>query len=765
MIHYPGGALPPYPAYLPHDHIMKKTSFFTFGLFLFILSAGAQQNKIGLTLSGGGAKGLAHIGILKAIDSAGLKIDLVTGTSMGSIVGGLYAAGYSADSIEHLARTLDWKLLLTNNVSMRAYTMEEKSEYGKYAVELAASKGKVSLPTGFLESQELWLKLQELFFPVSHIKDFNKLPRPFRCIGTDLATGNAVVLKDGDIVSAIRASMAIPGVFSAVDRDGKRLVDGGVVRNFPVKDAVEMGASYTIGVSVSTPLKNVKELDNAFKILTQVIFLNEEKDRQQESKLCNLLIDVPMGDFTSGSFGQANAIIDLGIDEGRKYYPYFKKLADSLNHVVSDSGRAVSSKLIEKKRINKITISGLKQGFRESFNEQLYLPVPGEYSAEEITSALRNAFAYRMYKNITYTLKPDSAGGYIMDCHAVPEPAATVKAAINYNTFMGFSVIGNFTLRNFLTPSSRTLVTLNVGDNFRGLAEHLQLFGYRNPWSNRTRFYIEHQEFPFYRDFKQEGNYKNKYYLLDNQFLNTSRRRWSGGLGARWEKVDVNPTIQTGNYYEGQSRFFTLYTVMNYNTFERPFFSAKGTKIDFLAGYVLGLNPNLNLYLDGNYLGNLDDLGINYGNYLRVTLQAKRVAPISKRWAGILDLNSGINFGPNQSMLNHFVMGGVTNVSRNQIVFPGLREGKLLTESAVATQVGLRWNVISDAYVTLNGSLLYYDFIKKSGSNTTPSLISGTGLTFGYNLPIGPFEYTVMYGGKGVGWSTYLNFGFPFKAQ
>lgn len=732
---------------------------------LTTLSGICQQNKIGLTLSGGGAKGLAHIGILKAIDSAGLKIDLVTGTSMGSIVGGLYAAGYSGESIEKLARDIDWKVLLSNNVSMRAYTMEEKSEYGKYAVELAASRNKISLPTGFLESQELWLKLQELFFPVAHIKDFNKLPRPFRCIGTDLATGNAVVLKDGDIVSAIRASMAIPGVFSAVDRNGTRLVDGGVVRNFPVKDAVELGATYTIGVSVSTPLKNVKELDNAFKILTQVIFLNEEKDRQQESKLCNLLIDVPMGDFTSASFNQANAIIDLGIEEGRKYYPYFKKLADSLEKSLPGSANGAPLHLTEKKRINKVTVSGLKQSFRESFFEQLYLPVPGEYSAEEITGALRNAFAYRMYKNITYTLRPDTAGGYIMQCSSMPEPAATVKAAIHYNTFMGFSIIGNLTLRNFLTPASRSMVSVNAGDNFRMLAEHLQLFGYRNPWSNRTRFYVEHQEFPFYQNFKQEGNYKIKYYLLDNQFLNTSRRKWSGGLGARWELADVNPTIEIGNYFEGKSRFFTLYTVMNYNTFERPFFPAKGTKIDFLAGYVLGLNPDLDVYLDGNFLGNLDDLGVNYSNYFRVTLHARRVAPISKKWAGLLDFNSGINFGPDQSMLNNFVVGGVTNVVRNQIVFPGLREGKLLTESAIAAQAGLRWNVISDAYITLNGNLLYYDFIKKSMSSSSPSWISGAGLTLGYNLPIGPVEYTIMYGGKGVGWSSYLNFGFPFKSQ
>jgi NTE family protein len=734
-------------------------------LFPVITLLAQTRQKIGLTLSGGGAKGLAHIGILKAIDSAGLKVDLVTGTSMGSIVGGLYAAGYPADSILKMAREIDWKVLLSNSVSMLAYTMEEKSEYGKYAVELAASKGKVGLPTGFLESQELWLKLQELFYPVSHIKDFDKLPRPFRCIGTDLATGNAVVLKDGDIVTAIRASMAIPGVFSAVDRNGKRLVDGGVVRNFPVIDAIAMGADYTIGVSVSTPLKNVEELDNAFKILTQVVFLNENKDRIEESKLTNLLIDVPMGEFTSASFNRSNEIIDLGLETGRLFYPHFKRLADSLNHHVSKTTEPAAINFNDKLLINNITVNGLRPGMMESFSEQLNLPTPGLYSAAEITQAMRNAFAYRMYKNITYTLQADNAGGYTMQCKSIPEPVTTLKAGINYNTFTGFSVIGNFTLRNFLTPSSRTMASVNVGDNFRGLVEHLQLFGYRNPWSNRTQFYTEHQDFPFYQDFKKQGDYKIKYYKLDNQFLNSSRRRWSGGLGASWEYVDLNPTIQAGNYFEGKSRFFTLYAIMNYNSFERPFYPAKGAKVDVQAGYVLGVNPDLDIYEDGLLLGNLDDLGISYGNYFRLTADAKKVTPISKKLANILEVRTGMNFGPNQSLLNNFVTGGMNNVTRNQLVFTGLREGKILTESAVAGQLGFRWNVITDGYLTFNGNAMYYDFIKKDFLQTTPTLIGGLGVTLAYYLPIGPFEYTIMYGTNGAGWSTYLNFGFPFKSQ
>ena len=721
--------------------------------------------KIGLTLSGGGAKGLAHIGILKAIDSAGLKVDLVTGTSMGSIVGGLYAAGYSGDSIEKIARNIDWKVLLSNNVSMRAYTMEEKSEYGKYAVELASKNGKVSLPTGFLESQELWLKLQELFYPVSYIKDFNKLPRPFRCIGTDLANGQAVVLKDGDLVGAIRASMAIPGVFSAVDKDGKRLVDGGVVRNFPVRDAIEMGATYTIGVSVSTPIKNVNELDNAFKILTQVIFLNEDKARREESKLCNLLIDVPMGDFTSASFNSGNEIIDLGIETGRNYYPFFKKLADSLNHSTTSDTLSVSDNLKEKLYLESITIEGLKPSIKESFLDQLDLPLPDTYTAAEVTTALRKAFAYRMYKNITYTLSPGKDSGYIIAAKATPEADKMIKAAVNYNTFMGFSVIGNLTLRNFFSRSSRSLLSLNIGDNFRGLAEHLQLFGYKRAWSIRTRFYSEFQEYPYFNDFKQQGNYKTKYFKIDNQFLRSAKRKWSAGIGARYETVNIKSTIDVGNYFEGNSHFFNVYGIMHWNTFEKPYFPAKGTKIEINAGYVFGLNPNLDYFQDGNFLGNIKDLGFNYDNYSRISLLAKRVAPISKKWVGLLDVQSGINFGPNPSYLNNFTVGGMNDVVRNQVTFAGLREGRLITESVISAKAGLRWNVIADAYLTLNCNTMYYDFIEKSHMNTTPSWITGAGITLGYNLPIGPFEYTVMYAGKGAGWSTYLNFGFPFKAQ
>src|SRR5450631_2296011 len=238
--------------------------------FFFFLSAqlmaqtrpGSLRPKIGLTLSGGGAKGLAHIGILKAIDSAGLKIDYITGTSMGSIIGALYAIGYSADSIEKIARGIDWDLLLSNQSSMRSIIMEEKDEYGKYDIELPWVNHWFRFSTGVIEGQELWLKFAELFRPVYKIKDFGRFSIPFKCLAADISTGEAVALDSGEIVTALRASMAIPSIFTAVGYDGKKLVDGGVVRNFPVKDVRQMGADLVIGSNASGPLLSSAQVTN-----------------------------------------------------------------------------------------------------------------------------------------------------------------------------------------------------------------------------------------------------------------------------------------------------------------------------------------------------------------------------------------------------------------------------------------------------------------------------------------------------------------------
>ena len=293
----------------------------------------AARPKIGVTLSGGGAKGLAHIGILKAIDSAGLKVDYVTGTSIGAVIGSLYAIGYSGDTLEKIARTIDWDALLSNQSGLRNLFMEEKDEYSKYDIELPWVNNKFKISTGFLEAEELWLKLSELYFPVTDIKDFSKFNIPFRAIATDVANGQAVVLQSGEIISAIRSSMAIPSVFTAVHHEDKLLVDGGISRNFPVRDVKEMGADYVIGSIVSNGLLPPDKVKNVIQLLMQIAFFREAEDTKNEVPLCDIYIPFDLSKYNMGSFGDAEEILEKGIEEGKRLYPRFKQLADSLNTI------------------------------------------------------------------------------------------------------------------------------------------------------------------------------------------------------------------------------------------------------------------------------------------------------------------------------------------------------------------------------------------------------------------------------------------------
>lgn len=735
-----------------------------FPLLMFAQNTKPGKAGIGLALSGGGAKGLAHIGILKAIDSAELNINYLTGTSMGSIVGGLYAAGYSGDSIEAIARKLNWEVLLSNSIPMSSYIMEEKSEYGKYAIELPVSKTKISLPSGFLESQELWLILEKYFFPVASVNHFDSLSIPYRCIGTNLATGDAMAFEKGSLVRSIRASMAIPGAFSAVDIDNKRYVDGGVTRNFPVKDLTTMGAGYTIGVSVSTPLENVEELDDAMKVLMQVVFLTENKDLIEESKLADLLVKIPMGSFSSADFDKSDAIIDLGIEEGKKFYPYFKKLADSLK-ALDPNYSFTKNRLPERSsyRISKIDVVGLNKKTREAFLEQVNIDTARPISAEKLEKETRQAFAYRMYKSIVYEVKDDGTGGSELLYRMKPESDVMLKAGISQNSFTGFGVHLNLTGRNILTPFSRSMISANLGENFRALAEHLQMFGYEKPWSNRFQIYTEFQEQPTYTDFRSTGLYKMRYLTIDDRFQLSAKRRSAGGIGGQWESIGVNPRVESGTYYSGNNHFFQTYAFWNYNTLSKPQYPRKGSLIELKAGYVFNIRPDFNVYEDGLLIGEVNRASASYGNYPRATLNFSSTTPISKRWAWVNRAQSGVNFGKNSSLLNGFIAGGMNNTTRNQILFAGLKEGQVYSESMASAHTGFRFNPFGKLYTTLVGSALAYDFVSKTVEATKTTWILGSGLTLAYDLPIGPVEFTIMVNNQSSGIGTYFNFGFPFR--
>jgi NTE family protein len=728
-----------------------------------ILSAQDKRPTIGVTLSGGGAKGLAHIGILKAIDSAGIKVDYITGTSMGSIIGGLYAAGYSADQLEKIARKSDWNEVLSNQSSLRAIVMEEKQEYSKYAVELPWVNNGFRLPSGVVEGEELWLKFSELFFPVYNIKDFSKLSIPFKCISADIETGEAVVSDSGEIVTAVRSSMAIPSLFTAIEHNGKRLVDGGVVRNFPVRDVKEMGADYVIGSRVSTGLLPKERVNNALQILMQIVFFKEAATSAEDIKLCDIYIHMPLLNYTAASFGKSHELLEYGMQQGRKLYPQFKALADSLNKKYGNQDiRKDRLPKVDSIYISQVEVNGLKETTKDFFVHMMGFETGKYYTSVKLGRMVRRVFGTRYYNRIVYALQPlpDSTVKLLFD--VVENPATFAKLGIHYNNFTGISLIGNLTSRNLFLPHSRSMISLNVGENLRARAEHLQYLGRGKKIALTLGLQYDKIDFDTYNNFRRDGEYATQFFKSDGKFQYSANRKFTVGVGTRYEWVNYKPAIRSTFEIQGKNEYVTTYGFVGINTLNKAVYPDKGVKIDGEIGRVLNQSPKVLFFNDGVPVMNPDSTGVSDHNYNRAIVNAEVYTPVTPKVNFNVMFQGGINFNYNRSILNEFIIGGLTKTIRNQVLFAGLEENSLTSSGVAALQLGLRSEMFNNLFIMGKANGLVNDFIDFDNTLKKPKYFTGYSLGFGYNFALGPLEISAMYSDQTKRVRSYINLGIPF---
>ena len=278
----------------------------------------AGRPKIGLVLSGGGARGAAHIGVLEVLEEMHVPIDCITGTSMGSIVGALYASGMNTAEIRKTLISIDWEDAFNDNIPREDRSFRRKRDDDLYLIKRKpgiGDDGKIKLPTGFLQGQKIDLIFKELILPVSGIRNFDELSIPFRAVATDITTGEAVVLSSGDLAKSMRASMSVPSIFSPVEIDGRLLVDGGVSNNLPVNVARDMGADIIIAVDISTPLKKRGELVSALSITAQLSgILTRRNTEEQIASLTDkdILIVPDLKGISSADFDESGDAIPKG---------------------------------------------------------------------------------------------------------------------------------------------------------------------------------------------------------------------------------------------------------------------------------------------------------------------------------------------------------------------------------------------------------------------------------------------------------------------
>ncbi len=745
--------------------ILQKLLIIYLGLFLTgTCLFGQGRPKIGVTLSGGGAKGLAHIGILQAIDSAGLHVDYVTGTSMGSIIGGLYAVGYSADSINKIAHDLNWEVILSNKPVLQNVSIDEKEEFGMYALEVPLEKWKPKISTGIIEGEELWLTLAKYFMPMHTETDFSKFKKGFRCIATDVENGDAIVLKEGDIVNSVRASMAIPSVFTAVEIDGRTLVDGGLIRNFPVSDAINMGADLIIGVNVGQPLSKAEELNSPLAVLYQISFYRDAKDFEKEKKLCDIFIEPDILDYNAASFDMTDSIMERGYRKGLEFYPVFKALADSLNKLYPEpEEKELSYTLTDSVKVGNISWVGVSPSTQGSFNSRLDLIPNTTYLIDDINSSIRNVFGTRNYDNIQYDLTPTD-GSSNLKLNVNEKSGVYLKAALHYNTYSNAAIITSLTLKNKLLDRSRLLAKAALGQNPRIKLEYRKYFAKKDQFSITLNGYFDAYELPLYFTPDLPSNYRFMplgAYISIDRFFRTSYL--SAGTGIIRNRI--KPKVFDIVSIEGTSHVNEFHLRYYLNTTDKHFFATRGWEVEAQALHYFDQRPDYVITLFGEPLLNSDDIIFAFTNYQSLHVKSYHFVPISRSSTLLTAHHLGINLNYSQSFLNQFSIGGITDFVFNQVPFAGLPHARYLTNSFGTLMVGWQYQLLTSVYTTLRANAALYDFDNintVSSLNAKNNFISGYSATIGVSSPIGPVEFSLQYSDQISKFSGYVNLGFHF---
>ena len=724
-----------------------------------------ERPKVGLVLSGGGAKGIAHIGILKAIDSAGLKIDYVTGTSMGSIIGGLYSVGYSGNEIEKVTKQLNWDELLSGKPIYKFVGIDEKDEFGQYSVEVGIKDKKVQTATGLIDSQELWLILNRIFLPVYNIKDFSKFSIPFKCVTTDLSNGKAIVISNGDIVKAVRASMAIPSVFTAVDSDKTKLVDGGIVRNFPVKDVKEMGADIVIGVNLFTGLPNIEKLNNVLDVFYQITQYRDADDLVEEKKLCNLVIEPPLEKYSAGSFDATDSIMDIGKVVGKYYYPYFKKLADSLNakYPIKYDPYSRLPKL-DKIVIDDIAFEGIEKTSKSLLLQKLGIKPEKAYTAKQINDGFRMAFASRYYDNIYYRLEPTSEGHAKLICIIKEKPSTQVKAGLSFHSFTGPAVLLNLTMRDLLWNKSRTMAKFAIGENFRILLEHKQIFGPKA--NNFFNLSWERQNLPLHRyDGDQKlFEYRVGYTQFDLNYARALSNDWVISSGLTYNRNNFSPEVNAGVSYRGYVTNYFGYLATESITTNRVNFPTSGHLFYAQGGIVFGRKAQIDQTLTDGSSQDVSAVLNNVPNFYKLMINYTKYNPLNKKLVLFYTLQSSFAIKSQGFIVDNFYLGGIQQLFRQQVAFAGINEQQINSTSLATGQLGIQYNFAGSLFLMGRANTGVYNFSTetKFWDSDTVDSINGFSLGLGYNIGFLPMELNAMYSPEIGKVYTHVKIGFVF---
>jgi NTE family protein len=391
-------------------------------------SAEEKRPRIGLVLSGGGARGAAHIGVIKVLEQMHIPVDFIVGTSMGSIVGGLYASGMTISEIEKVLTHVDWTQALLDDISREDRSFRRKTDDDNYLVKSKPGLSddfEIKLPSGLMQGQNIDLLLKDLVLPVSRVNDFDDLRIPYRAVATDIVTGKPVILGSGDLAMAMRASMSIPAVFATIEIDGKLLVDGGVSNNLPIDVVRGMGADIVIAVDISTPLLQREQLSSTLDITGQLtgILTRRNTEEQIATLTANDVFIVPdLGDITTASFDRAGEAIPIGAKAAEQKKQVLSKLSVSKT-AYSDYQASQKVNLSKRKPLPPV-IDFIRLDNRSTLSDEVFLArievkKGSVLDVAKLEENIRKIYGLELFENVSYDIiNENGKTGLVIDIKA-----------------------------------------------------------------------------------------------------------------------------------------------------------------------------------------------------------------------------------------------------------------------------------------------------------------------------------------------------------
>lgn len=730
-------------------------NIFSIAAFIFFGTLGMSQSvnsngpaKIGLVLSGGGAKGMAHIGALKVIEEAGVNIDYIGGTSMGAIVGALYASGYSAKELDSIFRVTDFSKLIQDDVPRGAKTFYEKEDSERYALGLPFTNFNVSFPQAISGGQNIYNELVRLLFHVKDVQDFKRLPIPFLCVATNMETGEEVLLDGGYLPEAIMASGTFPSLFEPTEIDGAILIDGGVVNNYPIDEIRDLGADIIIGVDVQHGLATRESLSSATEILLQINNYRTVNDMKEKAGNTEIYIRPEIDDFSVIDFDRGTEIVKSGETAAMAKIAALQQVAQKQEALPKPLGRVVPQDSIT---INRLIIEGNDRYTRGYIKGKLRFNLAEKISFDKLKRGINNLSATGNFKTIRYELRSNGLGTDLILKLKEDPTKMYLKMSAHYDDLYKSAALINLTKKNFLLKDDVASFDFILGDHLRYNMQYYLDKGFYWSFGVNSKFtdFDEEIDFELIRtnfNVPDDPNIReinldvtdltNQIYLqtvlreefaftlgLEHKLLRYSTRTLNELLEESENAFVPTPSERT--FFEN-SNYFSAYGKITLDTYDDKYFPTKGLFFD----------SDFHLYLfSSDFNGNFKEFSIG---------QAKlgTVLPLSHNLSLQLESEGGFKLGTSGVTSFDFVLGGFGNDFVNNFTpFFGYDFLSLPGNSFVKAYGRLDYEFAPKSHLLLSANFANVDDdLFRTGEWFTEPSFSGYGVGYGFESFLGPIQ-------------------------